>query len=922
MLVRNVCYSILLSSSCLVVVLLRADPLIKEGAGILTLYEDNTTTFTGDTFINGGTLALSGLGTLSTAGLVTIASGATFNISASTVSQIIGSLTGDGSVSLGSVNLTLGGSNASNAFSGSFSGTGTITKTGTGIFTLSGDNSGASFPLIIQSGTVSISANNNFSTGTWTIQAATLQTTGTTINTSHPLTLSGGGTIQVPTAASAKFSGIIGGTGTLNKTGAGILRISGSNSYSGATVVSAGTLSLEATSTLPANSDLTVSGSASVLLNDYNQTINALIGTDSSASINLGTLSTTSLSIGSGGTSASFSGSLTGSGSLIKTGSGTQTLLGSNSYTGGTQISSPGGISGNTASLQGNFENAGTLTFNQTSDGIFTGSIGPLSSALGHLIKEGSGLLHIEGGSITQTDFAINAGTVQIDTNINAPITISSGGTLTGIGTVLGALTNAGTVAPGEPTGQITVTGSYTQSSGSVFNASFNPTGDTSSLIANSTIAIGSNTTLNINPEFATYPPNSKYTLLSASSGLTGQFTYVNNTYPTLDLTLKYTNTALLIQINLIAFSDIVTKGNAGAIARCFDSMTTNPSSDLTNIINILRFSNEEQLYQNFTEMQPSMLTALDLAKEENVIDVNSSIANRLNTLHFCPCADQGKLHVWEIGGWTKDSQSAEKGEVGFKTKTRSFITGIDSTIWDHGYLGGVIGYALDTIEWDKHRGDGSINEFYGGIYGGFRSCHFYIQGASLGSFDHYKATRKITLIGEQNLLLERSASHYSPGWSASSYLETGFSIGKKILFEPFARADYVFVQQKAFTESGADSLNLHVQKHNSNLLRAEAGAKMSFCWNFEKITWIPYAHISWVLERRYQGSSLQANLMDSSCIFTVHGLNPNRHLFAPSGGILMKTFYDHLLISCDYSSEWGSKYHQYTWSGKIQLNF
>ena len=44
------------------------------------------------------------------------------------------------------------------------------------------------------------------------------------------------------------------------------------------------------------------------------------------------------LSVGASSLSSTYSGALSGSGSLVKTGTGTLTLMGSNAYTGGTSI--------------------------------------------------------------------------------------------------------------------------------------------------------------------------------------------------------------------------------------------------------------------------------------------------------------------------------------------------------------------------------------------------------------------------------------------------------------------------------------------------------------------------------------------------------------------------------------------------------
>jgi len=60
------------------------------------------------------------------------------------------------------------------------------------------------------------------------------------------------------------FSGILSGTGGVNKTGTGTATFSNANSYGGATVVSAGTLKLAASGTIDSSSAINLAGATSI----------------------------------------------------------------------------------------------------------------------------------------------------------------------------------------------------------------------------------------------------------------------------------------------------------------------------------------------------------------------------------------------------------------------------------------------------------------------------------------------------------------------------------------------------------------------------------------------------------------------------------------------------------------------------------
>ena len=110
----------------------------KGGTGVQTLSGVNT--YSGPTFINFGTLRIGPLVALPNTSPVTIASGGTLDLNGT--GERIGSLSGSGSVTLGSNGvLGFGQANGPADFSGSITGSGVVQKRGSGVQTLSGDNS-------------------------------------------------------------------------------------------------------------------------------------------------------------------------------------------------------------------------------------------------------------------------------------------------------------------------------------------------------------------------------------------------------------------------------------------------------------------------------------------------------------------------------------------------------------------------------------------------------------------------------------------------------------------------------------------------------------------------------------------------------------------------------------------------------------
>jgi T5SS/PEP-CTERM-associated repeat protein/autotransporter-associated beta strand protein len=221
------------------------------GAGTLNHYAGTTiltgaNTYTGATTISGGTLHAGAAGTLSSSSAFTLSDTAGATLDLNNFNQTIGSLSGGGAtggdITLGSGILTTGGNNSSTSYAGVISGSGGVTKQGSGTLTLTGAN--------------------NYSGGT-TVSAGTLQGSTTSLQGN----ITNNAAIVFDQASSGAYAGAISGSGSLAKTGAGNVNLTGTHTYTGATTISGGTLSVNgsiANSAVTVNSGGTLGGSGTI----------------------------------------------------------------------------------------------------------------------------------------------------------------------------------------------------------------------------------------------------------------------------------------------------------------------------------------------------------------------------------------------------------------------------------------------------------------------------------------------------------------------------------------------------------------------------------------------------------------------------------------------------------------------------------
>jgi fibronectin-binding autotransporter adhesin len=430
-----------------------AGTLVKVGNGTLVLGGANAN-FAGAFDVAGGTLRFDPTGSLSAQTAVSV-TGGTLDLNDTT--QTIGSLSGAGAVQLGSGTLTTGGLNTSTVFGGTISGSGAVTKLGTGTMTLGGVNTYTG-PTTVAAGALAFAVGGSLSgqTAVDVLGGATLDLGGTTQSIGS---LAGAGNVVLGAGAlstggnnaSTTFAGVVSGSGSFNKVGAGTLTLTGVNTFTGPTTIGEGTLRL--TGGLSGTTAVSVAAGATFDIAGTTQVIGALGG---GGSVLLGN----GLLV-AGGSSAStlFSGTMSGAGSFVKAGIGTMTLAGANTYTGLTAIAQgrlqlAGGSLSNltTVAIAGgatwDLNGAAQAIEGLVGDGdlwlgggaLTVGSNGASSafagavSGQGSLIKAGSGMFQLTGANAYTGGTFLRGGTLLIGSDANLGASASGlffeGGTL------------------------------------------------------------------------------------------------------------------------------------------------------------------------------------------------------------------------------------------------------------------------------------------------------------------------------------------------------------------------------------------------------------------------------------------------------------------------------------------------------------
>lgn len=472
----------------------------------LTLNVSSTDTYNGylggsGTDQNNLALVMNGAGTLTLTSANTYTGGTT--IAGAAVNTDVGaiSITNDSALGTGDVTVGIGSGDALLQLSNDITVANTIN--------IAGDDSAARIENL--SGGNTITGDVNFYT--------TGGTTATILSSAGSLTIDGDMTATGPTgtrnfafdgAGGTTVNGVISdGTATVGvaQNGAGTTTLTGTNTYTGPTVVNDGKLIISGSIQTVTN-NIGVYGDGILQFGDGTSTSGSA---PSSGTIFVNNTGTVQLDYTNGGT---LSNQVASNPSAVTTLSGANAAGTTNTFT-GTMYSNGGSFNTNSTNAGATLEFSNafamdikgtTLNVNGAGDTLFSGSIYN-SSGSGSVVKNDSGTLTLTASNSYSGSTTVNGGTLLVDggaitssaTTVQSGATIATGSTGT-VGTSL-TVNSGGTFAPGTEgaVGTATVLGNTTMNSGSIFSWDMNEGGTYDQVTLSSGSLGGSGATFDIN---------------------------------------------------------------------------------------------------------------------------------------------------------------------------------------------------------------------------------------------------------------------------------------------------------------------------------------------------------------------------------------------------------------------------------------
>lgn len=901
---------------------------ISSGATLTTGGDNSSTTFAGK-IAGDGALTKAGTGAMTLTGINTYAGGT--SITGGSIRGYAGTTPTNGSLQ-GDIDVALGASvmfdqtlsplgNTSGTYAGQLSGGGFVSflGNGTGILTLTGDNTGMSGAMnFLNNSIVSVGAVNNVTTGSLNFANGTLMTTATmSLGNAVNLGAASSGTFNTAGGTTLTLTGGTAGTGSLIKQGTGTLIMDSSMGHTGGTTVSAGILQGDAgvgiNGTIINNAQVNITGTTQSYTGDMS-------GTGSVRIIDNAIVSMDGVNTYSGSTTVEAGSELytfTNTGLSANSAFVVDGLLG---VGGGAPVTATiGSLSGTGSVIAFDTLNIGALNTSSTFAGTF-GSGGFFGQDSVNVNKIGTGTLTLTGaGSVLTGNLGVNAGTLDLDGTLDAATTVvasgatlSVDGTLTsptvtvdvggrligGMGTtpgnIVGDVTNNGTVSPGHSPGILAISGSYTQTSTGTYAAEVLANG-TSTVVAGvdfDRIAVSGAPgtaslagTLALTKNGNLYVAGTAFDIITTTGGITGNFATVTGT--NISAFLNLSNAAAngggvqgnnyRVVVVRTAYNTAAANPNQVAVANGLTGIIG--SSGAASTINKIDNMTGAQAQALFAGLNPEPYAAYATSVQDQGNLFTRQVGNRLATNR----GEESQTGLWITGyGSWGDGKSRGDYRFGNDHSITGFAVGVDFGS-DSVHFGVAGGYSEDKVTFLQGNSTGKNTSWQIGGYIGYSNDALHIDGQVAYISGDITAS-KVVNAGSGLTLIQGTAGVDTKANLFKGVLTVGYDFGgEKFTFQPYVGVDFSTGKVDGFQESGMGVLNLTIADIDADRTDLVIGARMAAPMGSVS----PFVNASY----RYDLKDRQAVVTGyfngvSSAPFTVAAIGSGRSAFEVDAGL------------------------------------
>ena len=582
------------------------------------------------------------------------------------------------------------------------------------------------------------------------------------------------------------------------------------------------------------------------------------------------------------------------------------TLTGDPTFNGGTLV-----MNQNDQSYANNFTVSSSATNTIDQDGntsTFTGVFSNAAGQSGNLVISNSGnggkVIFTGANTYTGTTTVTGGADVAVNGSMLSSFVVNSGGLLQGNGSFGGGSINSGGIlAPGNSIGTITSNGALTFALGSTYQVEVNAAGQSDKIAVNGAATLQGGTVA-VSGSLPSTPLallNTKYTILTATNGVSGQFSNVSGlpSYSFLTGGLSYgTNEVTLGYTFATPFSTVAKNINQRNVGNSLTIAALGPINSLgAPILNALFYGNYQNAQSVMDTVGGSGLAGVQSTAMQVGEMASSSVSDQIafwrsgetmdatgrtsqegnNPRNFLAYAAtntkapaKGLVSVkgppgdlaaavaprtfraWGsmFGGGASYLSDAGRGAAASNIGYYGGLIGVDYQIQPNILVGVAVGGSSSNFNVGSLSTNGNLTGFHAGVYGAYTMGNSYIALNETFSAYNNQTSRKAG--GYAYLPYEQLSAQFG-----STEFRTRGELGHGVLMgglkaTPFVAAEIAAYQSNAFSEQSSIYASTFALKNNGqgvNSLPTFAGLRLSNAvtlsngWRLAPVGSVAYVH-------------------------------------------------------------------------------
>jgi outer membrane autotransporter protein len=514
-----------------------------------------------------------------------------------------------------------------------------------------------------------------------------------------------------------------------------------------------------------------------------------------------------------------------------------------------------GAINGNITS-----DGTGALNLNLGTNSFAHGAAYAISGIDGLVMNSGTAqldstvsarTLNVKGGTLVIGNTAtfsgptsVEGGTLAVNGTLNGVVNVLAPGRLQGTGTV-GSTTVAGTIAPGNSIGTLSVNGNYTQLAGSTYQVEVDPASTASDLLrvsGTATLEAGSRLQV-VRIGTTNYVLGNRYTLLSAAGGVAGTYSLTGDTgSPSafVQLVDSYdANNVYLTAEQVRSIADAGSTPNQAAVGTAVDSL---PASNA--VANAVLWSpNDAAARDALNQLSADIHASTKTALLQDSRFVRDAAIDRLRNAACAPGSSNARTAATQTPQPSTDcvpedrQQPATWGQVfgswgslasdGNAAKLHrdigGFLVGADTGLAGGWRVGALGGYSHASADTNARNSSSKTDSYHLGAYGGTQWGATALRLGASQSWNNTDTRRSVAFPGYVGGL---KAGYDSTTTQVFGEVGHALQLGAAAV-EPFAGLAHVRLKSDAFSERGGPAA-LHAEGDSTEATFSTLGVRGS----------------------------------------------------------------------------------------------